>query len=302
MEKKETKQDKDIKAGRHTVSLTNLQKVYWPDEGYTKGDLIQYYQEVADSLLPYLKDRPQSLHRYPDGIKGGHFYQKDLDTDNIPDWVKYQTYVAESTQKEVDFLVCNDLATLLYAVNLGCIELNPWNSRITNPDHPDWLVMDLDPEDIAFKEVVQAALTTKDVLDELELPAHCKTSGATGIHIYVPLDGKAEYEAVRNFAKKIAEQVHERLPATTSITRSPDKRQKRVYLDFLQNSRGQTLAAPYCVRPKPGATVSTPLEWSELTPKLDPKDFTIKNILQRLSKKGDLWKPVLSKGIRLPDA
>lgn len=292
----------DLKVGKVTLKLTNQQKLYWPDEKYTKGDLVNYYNDIADWILPYLKNRPQSLHRFPDGIKGFSFYQKDFDTKVIPAWLRTEEIYSESNKENIDYLICNDKATLLYMANLGCIEMHPWNSRLKKLDNPDWLVIDLDPEDIAFTEVVKAALATKQVCDKLEIPCYCKTSGATGIHIYIPLGAKYEYEVARHFAQLIARQVHELLPDTTSMERQPKNRQKKIYLDYLQNSKGQTLAAPYSLRPKPGATVSTPLEWAEVNAKLSPSRFTIKNIIKRLEKKGDLWAPVLGKGVDIRKA
>ncbi len=186
--------------------------------------------------------------------------------------------------------------------NLGCIEINPWNSRIGKIQDPDWVVIDLDPNGIAFKEVIKTALSVKETLDDLEIASYCKTSGASGLHIYIPLEAKYDYDTAKNFAELIAHLVNEKLPSITSIIRSPSKRKKKVYLDFLQNRRGQTLAAPYSVRPQPGATVSTPLLWSEVNEKLDPTKFTIRNMLERIDKKGDLWEPVLGKGENISKA
>ncbi|MGZ3885596.1 MAG: DNA ligase D, partial [Bacteroidia bacterium] len=289
----------DLTVGKTVLHLTNQDKVYFPGEHITKGDIINYYDAVSSYILPYLKDRPQSMNRFPNGINGPSFYQKDVDVAKSPDWIKTEKIYSESNNKHIDYLVCNDKATLLYMANLGCIEINPWNSRIASPEHPDWVVIDLDPEDISFKEVVRTALEVKKVMDELGVPCYCKTSGATGLHIFTPLSGKYDYELVKTFAEMIATMVNKRLPDTTSIVRSPAKRKQKVYIDFLQNRRGQTLAAPYSVRPKPGATVSTPLDWKEVNATLDPKKFTIKNTLARLEKKGDLWKPVIGKGVNL---
>lgn len=293
---KNTTSDFDLKIGKTILHLTNQQKLYFPKDKITKGDLVNYYREMARVMLPYLKDRPQSMNRFPNGINGPNFYQKDVDRAKSPDWITTEKIFSESNNEYIDYLVCNDEATLVYMANLGCIEINPWNSRIGNIENPDWAVIDLDPEAIAFKEVVKTALEVKKLMDELETECYCKTSGASGLHIFIPLGGKYTYDIVKTFAELIAQTVHERIPSITSILRSPKKRQKKVYLDFLQNRRGQTLAAPYSVRPKPGATVATPLEWSELNSKLDPSMFTIKNIFKRLDKKGDLWKPVIGKG------
>jgi len=294
-----TDQEFDLRVGKVNLRLTNQKKIYFPHDGITKGDIINYYQEVADFILPYLKDRPQSMNRFPNGIEGQSFYQKDVDTEKIPSWLKTAKIYSKSNEKYIDYLLCNDKATLLYMANLGCIEINPWNSTIHNLENPDWIVIDLDPLKTDFREVVRTAVAVKELMDEMETECYCKTSGATGLHIYVPLGAKYKYDAVVIFAELVAHTVNVRLPGTTSIIRSVQKRQHRVYLDYLQNAKGQTLAAPYSVRPKPGATVSTPLEWKEVNEELSPSQFTIRNVLQRLEKKGDLWKPVLGKGANL---
>jgi bifunctional non-homologous end joining protein LigD len=296
-EKKLTKEkDYDLKVGKITLHLTNQNKIYWPKEKYTKGDVIAHYDAIADYILPYLKDRPQSMNRFPNGISSPSFYQKDVDTTKVPSWLKTEKMYSTSNEADIDYLVCNDKATLLYMANLGCIEINPWNSRITSPDNPDWLVIDLDPVEISFAEVVKTALAVKETFDALDINCYPKTSGATGLHIYVPLAAKYTYLEAKTFAELIAHLVHEKLPSTTSLVRSPSQRRRKVYLDFLQNNKGQTLAAPYALRPRPGATVSTPLLWKEVNAKLDPTNFTIKTILKRLEKIGDLWKPVIGKG------
>ena len=289
----------DLKVGKVIVHLTNQQKIYFPQDKLSKGHVVNYYNDVAGIMLPYLKDRPQSMNRFPNGINSSGFFQKDIDVEKSPAWLQTQSVYAASTQENVDYLICNNKETLLYMANLGCIEINPWNSRIKKIDNPDWMVIDLDPEKIDFIHVVEAANEVKSFFDNLEVECYCKTSGATGLHIYIPLGAKYDYETVRKFAQVVAQNIHLRLPEITSIERSPKRRQGKVYIDYLQNSRGQTLAAPYSLRPKPGATVSTPLEWREVTKKLLPSDFTIKNILKRLDRKGDLWKPVMGKGINL---
>ena len=282
---------------RQPVKLTHLNKVYFPVEGFKKRDLVTYYHDMAPFLLPYLKDRPQSMNRHPNGIRGESFYQKDIE--HHPAWVKTVKVRSESQDKEIQFLLCQDAATLVYMANLGCIEINPWSSRLGMLDRPDYLVIDLDPEDIAFEAVVESALAVKKVLDKAGTQHYCKTSGKTGLHIYVPLGGSCDYDQARQFAEIIARLSHRELPKVTSLERNPARRQKKVYLDFLQNRRGQTLAAPYSVRPHPGATVSTPLRWEEVKPGLDPSQFTIRTIGKRLKKTGDLWAPVLSGTIDL---
>jgi bifunctional non-homologous end joining protein LigD len=295
-EKVERENEFDLKVGKTTLHLTNQNKVYFPESGITKGDIVNYYNEVADLLLPYIKDRPQSMNRFPNGINGPSFYQKDVDVEKMPAWLKTESIFSESNNANIDYLICNDKATLLYMANLGCIDINPWNSTLKNIGNPDWIVIDIDPEKEEFIEVVRTALTVKEVMDELEVDCYCKTSGATGLHVYIPLGAKYNYDTVKILAELIAHEVHARLPETTSLERTIKKRSHKIYIDFLQNRKGQTLAAPYSVRPKPGATVSTPLEWSEVNDTLSPSQFTIKNVLERFNEKGDLWKPVLGKG------
>lgn len=289
--------DYDLKVGKATLHLTNQNKIYFPKDGITKGDVVNYYKEVASLILPYLKNRPQSMNRFPNGITGPSFYQKNIDVDKSPSWLHTESIFSESNNAHIDYLICNDKQTLLYMANLGCIEMNPWNSTLKKIDNPDWVVIDIDPEKEDFAEVVRTALTVKEVLDELEADCYCKTSGATGLHVYIPLGAKYDYDTVKIFAELIAHEVQARLPETTSLERTIKKRGHKIYIDFLQNRKGQTLAAPYSVRPKPGATVSTPLEWGEVNSKLSPSLFTIKNVMKRFDKKGDLWKPVLGKGV-----
>ena len=294
-----TDNDIDLTIGKTVLHLTNQNKIYFPADGITKGEVVNYYKEIADVMLPYLKDRPQSMNRFPNGITAQSFYQKDVDVDKIPAWLKTSKIYSESNDKNIDYLLCNDKASLLYMANLGCIEINPWNSTIQHPDRPDWLVIDIDPSKDDFTEVVTAALMVRKVMDEMETECYCKTSGATGLHVYIPLAAKYDYDAIKIFAELIAHTVNVRLPQTTTTIRTIQKREEKIYIDFLQNRPGQTLAAPYSVRPKPGATVSTPLEWKEVNAKLSPSQFTIKNMMKRLDKKGDLWKPVLGKGANI---
>ncbi|MBJ2125175.1 DNA ligase D [Flavobacterium sp. IB48] len=297
--KEKNENDYDLKIGKTTLHLTNQNKIYFPKDKITKGDIVQYYNEVSELILPYLKDRPESMNRFPNGIDSPSFYQKDVDVDKIPKWLKTKKIFSESNNADIDYLICNNKETLLYMANLGCIEMNPWNSTIKHIQNPDWLVIDLDPAKDDFKQVVQTALVVKEVLDELETECLCKTSGASGLHIYIPLGAQYDYDSIKILAELIAKEVHSRLPDITSVDRSIKKRKNKLYIDFLQNRRGQTLAAPYSVRPKPSATVSTPLEWNEVNDKLHPSQFTIKNVLKRFEKKGDLWKPVLSKGANI---
>lgn len=286
-----------VQINKQTLLLTNLNKIYFPLDGITKGEIIHYYSEVAQFILPYLKNRPESLNRFPNGIESASFYQKDFDTEKVPSWLTTKKIYSESNDNEIDYLICNDKETLIYMVNLGCIDFNPWNSTIHNLDKPDWMVIDIDPDTDNFEEVIETALTVREVLDNLEIESYCKTSGASGMHVYVPLAGKYTYESVKIFAQIIAREVQIKLPDTTTLERSIKKRNHKIYIDYLQNRKGQTIAAPYSIRPHVGATVSTPLEWSEVHSKLKPSDFTIKNVLSRFEKKGDIWKPVLGVGI-----
>lgn len=301
MKKTTNGKDYEIKIEGHDLKLTHLDKIFWPKEKYTKGDLIQYYTKIYDYIIPYLKDRPESLNRHPNGIKGPNFFQKDVDHQG-PEWVQRVPIYSESNKKNINYLLCQDKATLLYMVNLGCIEINPWSSRKDSLQYPDFLVIDLDPEKIGFESVIEAANEVKRIYDKIGIKAYCKTSGATGLHIFAPLEAKYDYDQVKEFARLIVMIVNKKYPKTTSIERMPKKRRGKVYLDFLQNRKGQTLAAPYSVRPREGATVSTPLNWSEVKKRLDPKKFTIATIFSRIKKHGDLWKPVLGKGNDLSKA
>lgn len=282
----------------HSIKFGNLGKVYWPAEGYTKRDMLNYYYQVAPYILPYLKNRPQSLNRFPNGINGHSFYQKDV-TNNAPEWVKQFPYHT-STGEDKNFLVVQNEADLLWMANLGAIEMNPWNSTIQTPDNPDWCIIDLDPTDKnTFEQVIQTAQTVKQVLDSIGVEGYPKTSGSTGVHVYIPMGAKYSYDQCQLFGRMIATQVHNMLPKFTSIERLTVNRKGKIYVDFLQNRPKATLAAPYSVRPKPGATVSMPLHWDEVKKGLQQKHFTIANALQRIKEHGDLFKPVLGKGVNL---
>lgn len=280
--------------------FTHTDKVFWPDEGYTKGDVIDYYNTVYPHIIKYMKNRPESLLRMPNGLADKGFFQKDAGL-GAPEWVKHISLYSESAQKDINYILCNDKPTLLYLANLGCIEMNPWNSRVNTLDKPDYLVLDLDPsEQNTFDQVVDTAIVIRSILEKAGAASFPKTSGATGIHVYVPLGAKYAYEQAKDFAHTVAMMVQEQLPEFTSLERSLAKRgKKHIYLDFLQNRKGQTLACAYSLRPRPGAPVSTPLDWQEVKPGLNPTDFTIKNIMKRIEKKGDLFNGVLLKGIDL---
>lgn len=290
------KNNKKTTIDKQELTLTNLNKIFWPEEKYTKGDLINYYQEIAPIILPYLKDRPESLLRYPNGITGENFYQKDAKLLDV-NWIPTTKIYSESNKKNIDYLLCQEEATLIYLINLGCIDLNPWSSRVGELNKPDYLLIDLDPEETSFENVITTALTFRELLEHLDIASYCKTSGAKGMHIYIPLAAYYTYEQSRKLAELLCIQIHNKLPNLTSMKRNPKERKGLVYLDYLQNIEGQTLASAYSVRAQPGATVSTPLLWSEVTNKLHPSQFTIKNIPKRIQKHNDLFKEVLGKGI-----
>lgn len=296
VKKEEETQVKKING--HELTFTNTDKIYWPVEKISKGDLINYYDQISAFILPYLKDRPQSLNRYPNGITGQNFYQKDV-TGKVPDWIKTYLYHAEGDDTDKHFLVGKDKATLLYMANLGCIEIHPWSSTIKKPDHPTWCILDLDPDKQPFDQTIEVAQVTKAILDDMGVPGYCKTSGSTGLHIYIPLGNKYTYDQSKEFAKIIVTLVNRELPKTTSMERVVADRKGKIYLDFLQNRDQATIAAPYSIRPKPGATVSMPLHWDEVKKGLKMKDFTIYNAVSRANEMGDLFKPVLGKGINL---
>jgi len=287
--------------GGHELKFTNLSKIYWPKEKITKRELLNYYYQAAPFMLPYMKDRPQSLNRHPNGINGESFYQKDV-TGKVPDWIKTFPYHSEADNRDKNFMVCTDEASLLYIASLGCIEMNPWSSRVQSPDNPDWCIIDLDPDTNKFDQVVEAAQVTRQVLESASVPSFCKTSGSTGIHIYIPLGAKYDYEASKEFARLVVTIVHRQIPKYTSIARATKDRKGKIYLDFLQNRPQATLATAYSVRPKPGATVSMPLDWEEVKKGLSIQDFTIRNSMSRIKERGDIFKPVLGKGINIAKA
>ncbi|MBW3524907.1 DNA ligase D [Chryseobacterium sp. NKUCC03_KSP] len=295
--------DTEITLNHHKIKLTNQNKIYFPKDKISKGDVVEYYQSVAEYILPHLKNRPLSLNRFPNGIDHSGFYQKDTG-DSFPDWIKTTKVHSGSTDKYIDYAICNDKATLAYLNNLGCIDFNPWNSSLPDLEHPDYLVLDLDPsKKNSFDDVIETAQQVNEVLNSIKIKGYCKTSGSTGIHIYIPMGGGYNYDQVKDFAHILMKQVNEKLPKITTLERSLQKRDdKKIYLDHLQNRQGQTLASVYSLRPKEGASVSMPIEWSELKKGLKPTDFTIENALERIKEKGDLFKPVLGKGIDMMKA
>lgn len=277
-------------AGRE-LSLSKLDKIYWPRDGYTKGELIHYYVEAAPYLLPYLHDRPLVFTRYPDGIDSNFFYQKNA-PEYLPEWIP--TYLWQSKDKTSNNLIlAEETAALAWLANQACLEIHPWLSRQFSILNPDFIAFDLDPyEGCPFAVVVEIALLIKRILDDLGLRSYLKTSGASGLHIFLPIINKYDYSQGRNWAGKLAGLVCQALPHEATIERSVKDRGDRVYVDYMQNVVGKTLCSPYSVRPREGAPVSTPLRWEEL-PDISPSDFNIKTVFTRLKKLGDLFSPAL---------
>ena len=296
-----TDETQERNIGGHNLKFTNLSKLYWPKEKISKRDMLNYYYQVAPYMLPYMKDRPQSLNRHPNGINGKSFYQKDV-TGKVPSWIKTFPYYSEADHQRKHFMVCIDEASILYMASLGCIEMNPWSSRTQSPGNPDWCIIDLDPDKNKFSEVIETANVTRAILEAAKIKSYCKTSGSTGLHIYIPLGAQYDYEASREFGRLVATLVHHELPRFTSIERPTAKRKGKIYIDFLQNRPQATLATAYSVRPKPGATVSMPLYWEEVKKGLTIQDFHLHNAVDRIKDVGDIFKPVIGRGINMEKA
>lgn len=279
----------------HVIKFTNLNKLYWPEDKISKRDMFNYYDQIAPYMVPYLLDRPMSLNRFPGGIHSQSFYQKNV-AETAPSWARTMPHTNVKGE-EKEYLLGHDRATLLWMATLGCIEMNPWFSRVQSPDNPDYCVIDLDPDKNTFEQVIEAAQMTKTVLDGMGVPSFVKTSGSTGIHIYVPLGARYTYDQSQLFAQVVVKLVHRELPSYTTLERMIANRGGKMYLDFMQNRPGATIAGVYSLRPKPGATVSMPLHWDEVKPGLTMKDFTIHNSADRLKETGDLFTGVLGEGI-----
>lgn len=264
------------------IHFTNLEKVLWPDAGVTKGELVDYYRTVGPWLLPYLEDRCLVVTRYPDGIDGNSFYQKNA-PDWAPDWIRTATVWSEGSERELAYFVVDDLATLLYVANSAAIVLHVWSSRVATLALPDWSILDLDPKGAPFLHVVRVALALKEICDEIGLPSFVKTSGSSGLHVLLPLGRKTTYEQSQMLAGLLAQVVVARLPEIATTTRTVSQREGKVYLDALQNGHGKLLVAPYSVRAVPEASVSAPLAWDEVTEELGPRDFTVRNLPERLA-------------------
>jgi bifunctional non-homologous end joining protein LigD len=266
---------------RPRLDFTNVEKIFWPDERYTKGDLIEYYRSISPWILPYLADRPVVLTRYPDGIAGKSFFQKDA-PGFVPEWIRTERMWSEQAQREIDYFVSDDETSLLYLINLGTIPLHVWASRVAQLEHPDWCVLDLDPKEAPFTDVVRVALTLHELCEEIGLPNLIKTSGSSGLHVLVPLGCQCRYDEARSLGELLARVVTAELPKISTITRQISRREGKVYIDYLQIGAGRLIVAPFSARPLPGATVSTPLSWNEVTEALDPRSFTITTVPPRM--------------------
>jgi len=281
------KGDLVLKIGREQVSVTSLDRIYWPDEKLTKFDLLSYYFKVADYIMPFLQDRPAILQRYPRGIKAPMFFQQDLDS--APEFIKTARLINQEG-RELDYGVYSTVGSLVHFVTLGTIEQHPWHSTTKHLDKPDWIAIDLDPKRAPWENVLQVALVVKEVADEIGLEVFPKTSGSSGIHLYVPLKPKNEYEQVAEFARLFASEVARRAPQIATVERTIAKRKStQVYVDWMQNARGKSLASVFTARAKPKATVSMPLTWKQISKGVKIEDFTITNVPELL-KKGDPWK------------
>lgn len=279
------------------MMLSNPEKIYWPKEKYTKKDLLQYYQTIAPFILPFLKDRPMVLRRFPNGIEEGSFIQKNTESLHLPKGFK--TADIQHEGKLVHYLLVQDEASLEYAVNLGTIEFHPFHSTTSHLECPDYFILDLDPVDVPFNKVIETAHVVHQLFDDWKFPHYCKTSGGRGLHIYIPLQGLYTLDQVAKFGEIIAILLHEAIPKITSLERSPSKRKGKIYLDVLQNNFAQTIASPYSLRGRPGAPVSTPVHWEELKKGLKPEDFNLNSVPPRLKEVGEIFSPVLGKGFKM---
>jgi bifunctional non-homologous end joining protein LigD len=282
------------------LRLSNLKKIFWPHEKYTKGDLINYYRAIAPWMLPYLVDRPTVITRFPDGIEGKSFYQKDL-PDWVPPWLRNVALWSEGSEREIHYVLVDDADGLAYLANLGSIPIHVWASRTADLGRPDWTIIDLDPKGAPREWVVPLALAVRELTESIGLPTYVKTSGQTGLHILVPLGGQLTYDQARQLAYLLGMVVEQRHPDKATTLRNPQNRNGRVYLDWGQNAHGQLLVAPYSVRPVAGAPVSMPLTWDEVTPALDPKAFNIKTALARVERFGFATDPVRAVLTERPD-
>jgi bifunctional non-homologous end joining protein LigD len=289
-----------LKVDGRTVGITHADKILFPDDNITKGDLIDYYHQIAGTMLPYLRGRPVMMHRFTQGIKGEGFYQKEAG-DYFPDWVKRATL--KKQDGSTDYAVCDDAATLVYLAEQDCITPHVWLSRVDRPDNPDLMIFDMDPSDGDFEPVRRAAFAMRDLLSELGLPSFVKTTGSRGLHVAVPLDRKAGFDLVRRFARDAAGYLARLDTKNLTVEQRKDKRRGRVYIDVMRNGYAQTAVAPYAVRARPGAPVAAPLDWDELKdPRLNARSYTLTSIFRRLDRKGDPWAGIWQQAVSLNEA
>jgi len=289
-----------LKFGRYTVETSNEEKLFFPDEEISKGDLIDYYQKIAEKLVPCVKERPLVMKRYPDGINGESFFQKEIG-DYFPDWI--ERVKVKKKGGTVTHVQCDNAATLVYLANQACIELHPWLSRSDKLHYPDQLIIDLDPSGDDFSQAVFGARVLKELFDELDLKAFLKTTGSRGLHVLVPLDRRANFDKVREFAQDTAKLLAQRHSDKLTIEARKAKRRGRLLIDTARNAYAQTAVAPYAVRAKPGAPVATPLDWDEIgNKKLNSQSYNVRNIFRRLGRKTDPWKDLPRLGRSLKEA
>ncbi len=294
---KQPKGDLLLDVEGQTVSLTSLERIYWPDEKLTKFDLLCYYLRVSDHLLPFLEQRPAILQRWPRGVNAPMFFQQDLES--APAFVKTARLINREG-RELDYAVYSSTASLLHFVNLGTIEQHPWHSTVAKLDYPDWIAIDLDPKQAPWENVLQVALLTKQVCDEIGLVAFPKTSGSSGIHIYLPLKPTNKYDAVAEFSRLLATEVANRAPKIATVERTIAKRKHdQVYVDWMQNARGKSLASVFTARAKPKATISMPLTWKQIEKGVKISDFTVKNAPALIKKNGNAWADFFAKRQKL---
>jgi len=294
--------EKTLKIGRHILHVDNLEKVLFPQDGITEGDLIDYYKRIADTMLPHVRDRPVTMQRFPDGIDGEGFYQKEA-PDYFPDWIDRVSVMVKEEGTSQPQIVCQNAATLVYLADQACITPHIWLSRKDKLHHPDKLIFDLDPPDGEFEAVRFAARALHQLLEEIDLPCYVMTTGSRGLHVVVPLDRGADYDAVRSFARNLSQVLAQREPDHLTAEVRKAKRGDRLFLDYLRNSYAQTGVAPYAVRAKPGAPVATPLEWDELgDSNLNSRTYTLANIFRRLGQKDDPWRGMMRHAVSLDKA
>jgi bifunctional non-homologous end joining protein LigD len=288
-----------VRVGRHDVKITRPGKILFPEDGITKQELVDYYRRIASWILPHLRDRPLALERYPDGIDKPGFFEKKV-PDYFPGWIHRASVKVKEGGRTQEQVVCDDAATLVYLADQDCITPHAWLSRVDKLDHPDQMIFDLDPSDEDFRMVALAAKELRKALESEGLSPYVMTTGSRGLHVLAPLDRSADFEEVRAYAREMSARVAKENPGKFTVEMSKEKRDKRLFLDYLRNSYGQTSVPPYAVRARRGAPVATPLEWHELDEGVTSQSYNMGNLFKRLSKKGDPWKGIMDDARPLP--